>query len=127
RKLSCWSLRRISRTRKIVFNTRPAMMAPKKMIPNTSNPTRRQFNRIQLTFRATAAPTRHEPMVMKNAIVLARLVIRISSREIVVEKGGGASTMHSRRLPWECRRLPDAEEIESVFGLMELNLAEILS
>src|SRR5215472_19267464 len=81
------------------------MMAPKKMIPSTSNPTRRQFNRIQLTFRATAAPTRHEPMVMKNAIVLPRLVIRISSREIVVEKGGGASTVHSRRLRWESGRL----------------------
>src|ERR1700680_1175415 len=29
-KLSCFSLRRISRTRKIVLRTRPATMAPKK-------------------------------------------------------------------------------------------------
>src|SRR5437899_1761706 len=69
----------------MVFSTRPAMIAPKKMIPSTSRPTRRQFSRIQLTLSATAAPTRHVPMVMKKAIVLARLVMRMAQDRIVVE------------------------------------------
>src|SRR2546423_977059 len=36
RKLSCCSLRRTSRIRKILFSTSPAMITPKKTIPRTS-------------------------------------------------------------------------------------------
>src|SRR5918911_3166474 len=66
-KALCCSLRRISRTRKIVLRTRPAMMALKKMTPRTSSATLRQLSRIQLTLSVTASPTRHAPSVMKNA------------------------------------------------------------
>src|SRR2546423_5333634 len=69
-KASCCSLRRISRTRKIVLSMRPAMMTPKKMTPSTSRATLRQLSRIQLTFSARASPTRHAPSVMKNAMDL---------------------------------------------------------
>src|SRR2546423_7785194 len=67
---SCCSLRRISRTRKIVLRMRPAMMTPKKMTPSTSRATLRQLSRIQLTFSVKASPTRHAPSVMKNAMDL---------------------------------------------------------
>src|SRR5215471_7900190 len=80
RKLSCCSLRRISRTRKIVLRTRPAIITPKKMMPSTMGTTFRQLSTIQLTFSANASPTRQTPRVMKNAIVLARLVIRMRTR-----------------------------------------------
>ena len=53
------------------------------VVYRTSGTTRRQFNTIQPTLRATASPTRHAPRVMKKAIVFARLVIRIS--KIVVD------------------------------------------
>src|SRR5437763_370356 len=69
-KASCCSLRRISRTRKIVLSMRPAMMTPKKTTPSTSRATLRQLSRIQLTFSARASPTRHAPSVMKNAMDL---------------------------------------------------------
>ena len=73
RKLSCCSLRRISRTRKTVFSTTPAMMNAKKMIPRTRAPTSRHFRTIQLTLSAMATPIRQAPRVMKKAIVLVRL------------------------------------------------------
>src|SRR5437588_2679287 len=67
---SCCSLRRISRTRKIVLRMSPAMMTPKKTTPSTSRATLRQLSRIQLTLSAKASPTRHAPSVMKNAMDL---------------------------------------------------------
>src|SRR5256714_9117039 len=69
-KASCCSLRRISRTRKIVLSMSPAMMKPKKMMPSTSRATLRQLSRTQLTFSVKASPTRHAPSVMKNAMDL---------------------------------------------------------
>src|SRR5437764_1896889 len=69
-KASCCSLRRISRTRKIVLSMSPAMMKPKKMMPSTSRATLRQLSRTQLTFSVRASPTRHAPSVMKNAMDL---------------------------------------------------------
>src|SRR6266478_659446 len=54
-KLSCCSLRRISRTRKLVFTI------------------------IQPTLSATASATRHTPSTIKNAIVLRREVIRMEA------------------------------------------------
>src|SRR5947209_2630561 len=69
-KASCCSLRRISRTRKMVLRMRPAMMTLKKLTPSTRSATLRQLSRTQLTFRVTASPTRHAPSVMKNAMDL---------------------------------------------------------
>src|SRR5919206_4394863 len=66
-KALCCSFRRISRTRKIVLRTSPAMMALKNMMPRTSSATLRQLSRIQLTLSATASPTRQAPSVMKKA------------------------------------------------------------
>ena len=42
-KLSCCSLRRNSRTRKIVFTTIPAMISAKKTMPKNSSTPSRQF------------------------------------------------------------------------------------
>src|SRR2546423_5584915 len=69
-KASCCSLRRSSRTRKIVLRMSPAMMTPKKMTPSSSRATLRQLSRTQLTFSAKASPTRHASSVMKNAMDL---------------------------------------------------------
>src|SRR5947209_15729874 len=69
-KASCCSLRRISRTRKMVLRMSPAMMTPKKMTPSTSRATLRQLSRTQLTLSVRASPTRHAPSVMKNAMDL---------------------------------------------------------
>src|SRR5260221_8170608 len=77
RKLSCCSLRRISRTRKIVFRTSPVIIAPKKTMPRTRGTTRRQFSTIQPTLRPTARSTRMVPNVMKNAMALLGLTMRI--------------------------------------------------
>ena len=53
-KLSCCSLRRISRTRKTVLRIRPRMMATKKTTPKKSRTPLRQLRMIQLTLSATA-------------------------------------------------------------------------
>src|ERR1700726_4960080 len=79
RKLSCRSFRRISRTMKIVFTTRPAMITPKKIMPKTSGTTCRQWNTIHVMFRKIASATRIAPSVMKNAMAFVRLVIRIAA------------------------------------------------
>src|ERR1041385_3829136 len=71
-KASCCSLRRISRIKKVVFSTRPAIISTKKIMPRTSIATSRQLRMIQLTLSATAAATSNDPSVMKKAIDLRR-------------------------------------------------------
>src|SRR5580765_3366604 len=44
-----------------------------------------------------ASTTRHEPSVMKNAIVLARLVMRMVAEEIVKEDNGKSAADLRRR------------------------------
>src|SRR5260370_24935292 len=79
RKLSCRSLRRISRTMKIVLTTKPAIITPKKIMPNTSGTTCRRWNTTQVMWRKTATPTRQAPSVMKKAMAFVRLVMRIAA------------------------------------------------
>ena len=57
----------------------PAMIKAKKMTPRTRGTTSRQLRTIHVMFSATASPTRQAPRVTKNAIVLARLVMRIAN------------------------------------------------
>src|SRR5215468_1871453 len=74
---SCCSLRRISRTRKIVFTTTPAMMTRKKIDPKTMRTLSRQLMSSQPTFSVTAAATRQIPrMVKKMARRCRPLIIR---------------------------------------------------
>src|SRR5947209_7215176 len=56
----------------MVFSTRPAMIARKSRIPTMKRTPVRQFNTIQLTFRVTAAVTRHAPRTMKKIVDLRR-------------------------------------------------------
>src|SRR4029077_19933950 len=60
------------------------MISPKKMIPRTRGTTSRHLRTIQVTFSATASPTRQAPMVTKNAIFFARLVMRISGLYLTI-------------------------------------------
>src|SRR5690242_15269188 len=53
------------------------MISPKKMIPKTRGTISLQLITIQVTFSATANPTRMAPSVTNKAIFLARLVMRI--------------------------------------------------
>ena len=62
---SCCSLRRISRTRKIVLMTPRAMITRKKIDPNTISIPSRQLSTSQLTFSVTAAATRQAPRTVK--------------------------------------------------------------
>ena len=50
-KLSCCSLSRISRTRKLVFRISPAMMATKKITPKKNSTPSRQLRMIQPTLQ----------------------------------------------------------------------------
>src|SRR5205807_9822721 len=74
-KLSCCSLRRISRTRKLVLTIKPAISTANKITPKNSMTPSRQFRMIQPTLSATASATRPTPSTMKKAIVLRRLEI----------------------------------------------------
>src|SRR5581483_3137718 len=76
-KLSCCSLRRTSRTRKIVLSTIPAIIAPKKMTPRKTLIPSRQLRMIHPLPTAPARPARHTPRVTKIAIARRRLEIRI--------------------------------------------------
>ncbi len=73
-KLSCCSLRRISRTRKMVFRVTPAMMKPKKMMPSTTMPTSRHLI-SHVMLRASASATEQAPSTIKNAMARLREVI----------------------------------------------------
>src|ERR1700730_10472842 len=86
---------------KIVFTTRPAMITLKKTMPRTSGTALRQWYTIQLTLRKMARPTRQTPSVMKKAMVLPRLVMRMAV-SLVQTKG----SMH-----WGC--IHDAAKIKS--------------
>src|SRR6201993_318473 len=74
-KLSCCSLRRISRTRKLVLTINPAISTANRITPKNSMTPSRQFRMIQPTLSATASATRPTPRTMKKAIVLRRLEI----------------------------------------------------
>jgi hypothetical protein len=63
---SCCSLRLISRTRKMVFSTIPAMMTRKKMRPRSASTPRFQLITSQPTFSATAMATRQIPRTVKK-------------------------------------------------------------
>src|SRR5271166_2853844 len=75
RKLSCRSLRRTSRTRKMVLSTRPAMSSAKKGMPTTRGTRRRQLRMIQPTLSVTATPTRHAPSTMNSTTFRLRPLI----------------------------------------------------
>ena len=64
-KLSCCSLRRISRTRKLVFRINPAVMAPKKITPRNTLMPSRQLRMIHPEPTATATAARHTPRERK--------------------------------------------------------------
>src|ERR1035437_905802 len=81
RKLSCCSLRRISRTRKMVLRMTPAIIKPKKMTPRMRGTISRQLRMIQLVLRTAAAAARQTPSVIKKAMVVLRLVMRMGRRE----------------------------------------------
>src|SRR5580704_2574290 len=77
-KLSCCSLRRISRIRKLVFTIIPAISRAKKTTPRKSRTPSRQLRMIQPTFSPTASSTRQTPRTTKKAIALRRLLIRMA-------------------------------------------------
>src|SRR5580698_3647514 len=66
-KPSCCSLRRISRTRKMVLRIIPAMIAAKKITPKNSSTPWRQFRMVQPTVRAMARATRAQPSTTKKS------------------------------------------------------------
>src|SRR3954466_13530076 len=78
-KESCCSLRRISRTRKIVLMTMPAMITMKKIDPKTMRTPSRQFSTSQLTFSVTAAATRQMPNTVKKMVLRWRPEIMANS------------------------------------------------
>src|SRR5580700_5083281 len=60
------------------------MMRPKKMMPRTNGTTSRHLSTIQATFSATASPPRQAPIVTKNAIFLARRLMRIGGLYLTI-------------------------------------------
>src|ERR1700678_2193720 len=76
-KLSCCSLRRISRSRKIVLRTSPVVMALKKITPRKTLMPSRQLRVIQPNPTATATPARPTPRTRKVIVALRRLVMRM--------------------------------------------------
>src|SRR5277367_5317627 len=107
RKLSCRSLRRTSRTRKMVLRTTPAMSSAKKGMPMSIGTRRRQLRMIQPTLRATAAPSMHAPRTMKKIVLRFRPLILM-----------GASTRRAIKI---------ARSEKCTGRAMELFAAELLS
>src|ERR1700692_390919 len=87
-KLSCCSLRRSSRTRKLVLTIIPAMIRAKKMIPKNSSTPCRQLRMIHPTLRATASATRVMPRKRKKTMVPRRLVMRMAAQRDFSAFGG---------------------------------------
>src|ERR1700730_17279237 len=77
-KLSCCSLRRILRNRKIVLSTSRVVMAPKKITPRKTLIPSRQFRMIQPKPTATATPARPTPSTRNVIVALRRLVMRMA-------------------------------------------------
>src|SRR5258708_3291547 len=100
-KLSCCSLRRISRTRKIVFTIIPAIISAKKIKPKKSRTPSRQLRMIQPTLSATASATRPMPRQRKKTIVPRRLVMRMASQ--VDSTAFRAASARAFRF-WDCPR-----------------------
>src|SRR5260370_686505 len=102
-KLSCCSLRRISRTRKIVLRTRPATMAPKKMMPRKTLTPWRQLRMIQPLPTANATADRQTPSVRNEEIAFSRPMIRTGGpdnvpKQALFGKQGGRG-LGQNRLP----------------------------
>src|ERR1700757_518582 len=99
-KLSCCSLRRISRTRKLVLTIKPAISTANRITPRNSMTPSRQFRMIQPTLSATASATRPTPSTMKKAIVFRRLEICMTTRPlgmIVSRAAHGATGVLARQ------------------------------
>src|SRR4051794_27353282 len=79
---SCCSFRLISRTRKIVFSTSPAMIIMKKMNPSSARIPSRQFRISQLTFSVTAMATRQMPKMLKKIAFRCRGEITLLSYRV---------------------------------------------
>src|SRR5271165_48964 len=86
RKLSCRSLRRTSRTRKMVLRTTPAMSSAKKGMPMTRGTRRRQLRMIQPTLSVTATPTRHAPSTMNSTTFRLRPLILMGATDTARKK-----------------------------------------
>ncbi len=74
RKESWRSLRRTSRTKKMVLRTTPAMRAAKRRMPRMAKATVRALRRSQALW-VMVRPTRIAPRVMKKAIAPRRRVM----------------------------------------------------
>ncbi len=77
-KASCCSLRRISRTRKMVFSTTPQMIISTSRTPSTSRMPVRQFSRTQPMYSTRMTVISPTPRAMKNAMDLRRPVTTMS-------------------------------------------------
>src|ERR1700675_45302 len=117
-KLSCCSLRRISRTRKPVFKIMPRMIGAKKITPRNSITLWRQLRMIQPTFSATASATRQMPSATANAIIFLRLVMRTVSGWIVPRREAAYA---GRCCDWQ----QGYEEGQRVAGAQETRLRGI--
>src|SRR6202142_177677 len=77
-KLSCCSFRRISRNRKMVLRTNPAVRAAKKITPRKTLIPSRQLRMIQPKPTATATPARPTPRTRNVMVALRLLVMRMA-------------------------------------------------
>src|ERR1700722_19875652 len=94
------------------------MIRAKKMMPRTRGTTSRQLRTIQVTFRASARPTRQEPSVTKNTIFLARLVMRIAGPYMTILNEARAKKNRGAKAP---RRKEQAFGRVSSSGLISRN------
>src|SRR5438876_7017523 len=105
-KLSCCSLRRISRTKKLVLTISPAISTAKRMTPKNSITSWSQLRMIQLTFSAIASITRHTPSTTKNTMALLRLVVRMGRSQ----NNSTSVGVREKTGRWNCH--PDPERSE---------------
>src|SRR5579872_1586858 len=71
-KASCCSLRRISRTKKMVFTTTPPMIRAIRSMPRKSRMPLRQLSNTQPTYSRMTTDIRQAPSAMKKAIDFRR-------------------------------------------------------
>src|ERR1700730_3295469 len=99
-KLSCCSLRRISRNRKIVLRMSPAVMAPKKITPRKTLMPSRQLRMIHPNPTATATMARQTPSERKKMILPRRSVMPMPRFYRASRRGDyWLSPRHFARLP----------------------------
>src|ERR1039457_416522 len=75
------------------------MIRKKNMMPRTRGTTSRQLRTIQVTFSASASPTRQAPSVTKNPIFLARLVKRIAGPYMTILNEARAKKNRGAKAP----------------------------